>query len=384
MPNTMNKLPLAVAYFRMSKDEQTDSIEAQKARVYPFFEGKVRFVHEYIDSGKSGSKDTDKRINFLRMIEDLTVGSFSKGEEKVQFVCCLNSSRFGRLDTIEGAEHKQQLRKARVKLWTIDEIIDWNSATGRIVDAVKSEANNDLSLKIGSLGLAGRIRVTLEGKPNQTTPYGMAKEVTASSGEKLVIKRGQKFSKPKTWDSEFIPGDEREVEAIQFLFATFVSNDISFNQLAVRLTEADYPSPTGDGWRGDTITWMLSNPVYAGGLRIGVIPKGEFFRAIKGKETSVNEIDEDKKEEPTLVWGCHKGIIDRAVWDEAQRKIKRNFKTRRPPRKGGPYALTGIIHCGNCGRPMYGSRNPKGAVIYRCHRGEIDPTKNSLFKKSYG
>jgi DNA invertase Pin-like site-specific DNA recombinase len=67
-------LPLAVLYLRMSKHLQDTSIQAQRDKVYPFFQGKYRIIEEYIDEGKSGSHDTDKRENFLRLVRDLTIG----------------------------------------------------------------------------------------------------------------------------------------------------------------------------------------------------------------------------------------------------------------------------------------------------------------------
>jgi hypothetical protein len=113
---------------------------------------------------------------------------------------------------------------------------------------------------------------------------------------------------------------------------------------------------------------MLQNPVYVGSLRIGVNPKGAFFRCQGGKETPAHKTGEPT---PVVVANAHEGIIDRALWERVQAKIKRNFKQRRPPRNSGPYALSGIVVCGNCGRPMYASKDPTGRVIYRCHRVEV-------------
>jgi site-specific DNA recombinase len=391
-PNTIPKegrtmLPLAVFYGRMSKGEQTASIQEQRTRVYPYFQGKYEILEEYLDEGKSGSKDTKRRVAFLRMIRDLTEGKY-KG--KVRCIVCLDTSRFGRLDTIEGAEYKKALRNAKVKLETVtDGEIDWNSATGRIIDSVKSEGNHDLSIKIASKGLGGRIRVTKEGKPNQVTPYAMAKQVTSPTGEKIVVKRGQPFRTPKLWTSVFVPGDEAEVKAIQFAFTEYRANDISYNELAYRMSEKGFPSPTGDGWRSDTLTWMLQNPVYVGDLRIGQTSKGKFYRVSGAQEKPLSEIDETpasplrRLDMAVFCRNAHEGIIDRELYEAVQRKIKAKLKTRSHVHRHGAYSLSGIIHCGNCGKPMYGSKNEKGKTIYRCHRQEVDRCKPCRYWIAY-
>src|ERR1700730_16089930 len=113
----------AVLYYRMTSDKQDTSIPQQRKRVEAHFGSRYRIVEVYSDQGKSGSKDTDKRTEFLRMIHDLCEG---KHKGKVKYILCFDLSRFGRLDTLEGAEHKKVLRKSRVKLATVIEgLMDW-------------------------------------------------------------------------------------------------------------------------------------------------------------------------------------------------------------------------------------------------------------------
>jgi hypothetical protein len=126
---------------------------------------------------------------------------------------------------------------------------------------------------------------------------------------------------------------------------------------------------------------MLQNPVYAGGLRIGETPKGDFFRTHGGKEVAASEVEGES--EPVISWDCHQGIVSRDLWDCVQGKIRRKFKKRGTPRNHGPYALSGVIHCGNCGQPMYGSVNEKGVNIYRCHRPEVGPNNTCGYWIAY-
>jgi DNA invertase Pin-like site-specific DNA recombinase len=310
----------------MSSIKQDTSIVDQRAGVVPWAADKYDIREDYIDEGRSGSKDTRKRVAFLRMIDDLTTGKY-KG--KVKTILCLNFDRFGRLDTLAAAEHKRKLRDAGVRLDTpVDGVIDWSKSIDRIVDTVKSEAAHAVSLTIGEKGLRGRIRVTKEGRPNQRTPYGMVKRVTSTTGETIIVRRGERFSTPKTWKSEFCPGDEREAEAVRLLFETFDREDISFNGLAKKLRDGGFPSPTGDGWQGQYISWMLANPVYAGGLCMGKQRRGAFFvLGDDGEEVAKGDAGE-KLAGPLVVWDKHEGIVSRALFDKVQAKIARNYKPR--------------------------------------------------------
>jgi DNA invertase Pin-like site-specific DNA recombinase len=351
----------------MSTDKQEMSIADQEAKVNPWAKGRYRIVEAYRDEGKSASKDTKRRTAFLRMVKDVTEGKY-KG--KVRYILAVDKSRFDRLDTLDGAQFKKALRDAGAKFDSpLSGLIDWATPIGRLMDTVLSEANHQTPLLIAEKGLQGRIRVTKEGRPNQTTPYGMAKLVTSPTGDDIKVARKDRWATPKTWGSKFCPGEPAEAEGMRFAYTTFDGEDLSYNELAQRMYRKGYPPPGPAGeWHGDTLCWMLQNPVYAGGLRIGVQPKGKFFRTSGGRETAVSAAG---PAEAIITWGCHEGIIDRRLWDRVQAKIQRNFKKRRPPRKSGPYALTGIMHCGNCGRPMYASRMPDGRVIYRCRRGEL-------------
>jgi DNA invertase Pin-like site-specific DNA recombinase len=153
-----NDLPVAVVYYRCSTSKQDTSVATQRARVGPHFAAKYRLAEEYVDDGKSGSKDTEKRVDFLRMVHDLSIG---KHAGKVQAVLCLDTSRFGRLNTIRGAKYKEALMDAGVVLDTVtDGLIDWRTGVGRIVDTVRAEGNHETALLIAEKGLAGRIRVT--------------------------------------------------------------------------------------------------------------------------------------------------------------------------------------------------------------------------------
>ena len=108
----MNK---AVIYARYSSDSQTEqSIEGQ-LRVCKEFAERNGFVivKEYIDRAISGT--TDKRPDFLRMIEDSKSKSFD-------YVIVYQLDRFAR-NRYDSAHYKNILRKNDVKVLSAKENI---------------------------------------------------------------------------------------------------------------------------------------------------------------------------------------------------------------------------------------------------------------------
>src|ERR1039458_6259940 len=109
---TTEKWIPAAGYFRMSSDDQTTSIKQQEKEVVDLEQrGGFRIVERYYEEGRSGSKDQDLRTEFNRMLLDAAVGKFKA-------ILCYDSSRFARLDSIDGAIAKQMLRKHGVYLVT--------------------------------------------------------------------------------------------------------------------------------------------------------------------------------------------------------------------------------------------------------------------------
>ena len=314
-----NRIP-AVAYYRMSTDKQETSIGFQKTQVEARFKDRYQVVEEYLDEGKSGSKNTKKRTGFLGMIEDLCHG---KHKGKVKVVLCLDLSRFGRLDTITGAEYKKSLRRAGVRLETVNEgIIDWSTMTGRIMDSVLSESHNAFALLVGKKGLEGRIAKTKAGQFNGgSVPYGCFKHVMDDQGNELVIKRTNKFAKPKSWKGVLIPGDTEEVEAIRWLYEQFDVRDVSFRQLAIEAQEKGFPSPTGSGWRGQFVQATLGNHAYVGDAAIGKKSDGASSGTTRARSSPLMTCRASPA--PTVHRNAYKALIARDLWDRVQAKIAR-------------------------------------------------------------
>jgi len=355
----------AAAYLRMSSDQQDTSISQQKRQLMEFAQGRFEIAPEsiYKDEGKSGSKNTEKRTDFLRMLSDAP-------KAKWQVILCLDISRFGRLDSIEGAFAKKTLRDAGKKLHTVIEgEIDWNSTTGRIVDTVLSEAQHDYSVRLSQKTLIGKLDAFKRGELfGFKCPYGLARMIVDTRGTESIVPRVEMFTKPKGWKATLIAGDPEEVEVVRWLYETFNTRDVGFRWLAAELNRQQKPSPTGGRWCSKVVAEILDNEKYVGDLRLGERAVGAFWR-LEGDR--VVKSKERQKSGALSLKGTHDGIISRTIWERVQEKLKRRKAAHNHSHKEGGYALKGVLWCGNCGKPLYGNPNKKsdkktGKVKYVC------------------
>lgn len=357
----------AVAYLRMSGKKQDTSIEQQREQIEKWAtERGYRIIRWYIDEGKSGSKATEKRVAFLGMIHDAeAVGDF-------EVILCLDNSRFGRLDTYEGAIYKLRLRDCGVSLDTVlDGPSDWESEAGQIIDTVHTVKNSAYSRLLGQKSLKGRIEATKKGKPTGgRPPYGMKRLVTDDEGGQHTIDRASSFQTPPRWQVTYIPGDHDEIKIVRWLHQQYLKRDVSFRWLAWELNKRGVPGPLGGGWRGATVRQILTNRVYVGCCVIGKrVAKGSFHKAtpdgpepIRGKQ---RKYEDRPPEEHTVAEGAFKPIIPRKWFRAVQEKIVRNERHGWKPQHDAGHPLTGILRCGHCGGRMNARKKPSG-TIYLC------------------
>ena len=181
----------AVAYLRMSSDDQTTSIAQQRREVQAYAaDHGYEIVSEYVDDGKSGSKDQHKRIEFAKMLTDAASHDF-------QAVLCWTTSRFARLDSFDAVIAKQALRTHGIHLNTVKEgKIDWNTFEGRILDVLRSESDHKFSRDISASTLRGRLDALNRGFwPNGAVPYGYDR-LYFNDDHSHLAKRADAFRKP--------------------------------------------------------------------------------------------------------------------------------------------------------------------------------------------
>lgn len=361
----------ACVYLRMSTDRQDTSIEIQTKRLLELAEREgYEIIQWFKDEGRSGSKDTRKRVDWLKMLASAPTAEW-------EVILCYNRARFSRLDSIEEGDPKLMLRLAGKSLHTIFEgKMDWNTSEGRIVDAVHTEASHRYAVELGRGTLEGRLNAFLRGKGyGQICPYGLARRITDSQGQVHLVPRSENFKRPKGWSQVFVSGDPLEVETVLWLFNEYATKDVGYRWLARQLNEKGIPSPYGVKWLASRVAWILQNVTYVGDLQLGKRASGAFARLEGGEVIPAQRGSRSEKKAGLILQNTHQGIIERSLWNKVQEKIQRNGREeRRRPRGEGGFALKGVMVCGHCRRDLYGRREMgkkgSGRIAYFCRNWE--------------
>lgn len=135
---------------------------------------------------------------------------------------------------------------------------------------------------------------------------------------------------------------EPEAEMVRAIFRAYSQGGASQYRIARELNQAGMLRAEEAPWNAKQVGRILDNPAYCG-------------RCILDGE---------------LVRGNWEPIVDQLTWERAREvrtADKRRAKLLRAA-KGGPYLLSGMLHCGFCGRRLVhrSTRNGEGNGIYLC------------------
>lgn len=348
-------------YLRMSSDQQDTSIAQQRkeCRRHAAEKGWV-IVAEYLDEGKSGSRNQSKRLGFLQLIADSSEGNFTA-------ILCYDTSRFSRLDSLNVAETKKILRDNGIVLETVREgRIDWSTSMGRMADAMLAEGNHMFAVKISETSLRGRASKLADGFwPFGRVPLGFDREYYENGVVKYTNKRTELFRKPMSWRLK-LKINEDEAKIVRMAFEKYASSDISLRGLTRWMSEQGTTSPRGKqpGWSIRSMDEILKNPVYAGDISMG----GRRTGGTKGTHNQA---------EAVINSGAVPAIVSREIWNTCQKKLVERQKYRRSVRSTsfrGSGPLSGILICGHCGFRMCRKTLSTGKIIYRCTSPIIRPS----------
>ncbi len=341
------ELEPAVAYLRMSSDPQEGSVEQQRSEITKLAEQTGRrIIREYIDSGKSGSKETEKRTDFLKMIRDSHKKDF-------RVILCWDLQRFGRLDPLKAAAYKDTLRTNGVYLHTCKEgVIKWDRFEEYILDAVYQGAAHEYSKSLSRDTIRGRLDMLARGEyPNGKVPFGYDKLYVSPEGREYPVKRSETFKKGKGW-KRYLVINEEEAKVVKFIFREYVDKDTSMREIARRI-KAVRPKGDNELWTKDTVRATLTNKTYAGFAHIGGLRN-----RLRAKEAH-NRFGYHERA------GVVNAIVSLEDYEVAVAKIAKNKEENRKvhPTKSSP--LSGILYCGHCKYALdKHSRSDRGGKRY--------------------
>lgn len=205
------------------------------------------------------------------------------------------------------------LRRARAVLVEADgAVTDPRSLPGRIVAIVKAEGAAEERRKIVERTVAGRRRLSAEGRPMTTIPYG--RRYDHAAGE---------------WST-----DPREMAVYRRIFRE-VLDGTSLHRLATRLNGEGITAPKGGSWEASSLRRMIRNSTAV------------------GRMTSYGH--------PIT---CPP-VVDEVTQRRAVAEMEKG-RTRSGPTAKYPALLRKILACGVCGGPMHVAVGRPGLVWYRC------------------
>lgn len=312
-------------YCRVSteKDDQANSFEAQQRYFKEYIDRKPEWEHyrTYADEGISGTS-TIKRAQFNRMIADAREGRFG-------LIITKEVSRFSRniLDTIS---YTRELRALGVGVLFVNDGIN------------TLEPDSELRLSI-----MGSIAQEESRKTSTRVKWGQTRQMERGVvfGRSLLgydVKGGKISVNPEG------------AEIVRLIFRKYGIENKSTSEISRELRNEGYKTLSGsDYWSPAHIIKILKNEKYVGDL-------------VQKKTITPDYLSHTKKynhgEEPMITLrDHHEPIIDRELWNEVQKELKRRNKhSVRSMGRSAIYAFSGKIECGECGASFV-SRSKKRA-----------------------
>jgi DNA invertase Pin-like site-specific DNA recombinase len=354
----------AVAYYRMSTDDQEDSIPQQREAVRKYAAEKgYRLVREYQDEGISGDS-TEDREQFLQMIADARdLGDF-------RAIMCWDQKRFGRFDSIEAGYYCFPLKRAGVILALVNGgVIDFNDHTSRIVANVTQEgAHKDLRDHAANVTRGMQRSLENAGWVGKA-PYAYRLE-------------GPKYHKRLVLD------DAHKAAVVRRIFREYAAGR-SMNAIAAGLDADHIANPHGQvhalggppAWRADTIKVILENPAYVGDYRGRQYVHAKY--ETRGPGGRSEKTGGKRRRRPPSEWeikpDTHEAVVDRETFAAAQARIARG-RTGRSNHYADdehPYLLHGLLRCGRCGCDLWGMRDGNGPAAGRTRYYECSNRKHN-------
>lgn len=343
----------AGAYYRMSTDDQATSVPGQRSAVMPFAaEHGFQIVAEYIDEGISGDA-TEKRKEFQRMIADAVAG-------KIKAILCWDQDRFGRFDSIEAGYWIHPLRKAGVRLVTVNEgTINWDDFTGRVMYSLKQEGKHQYLRDLSRNTMRGMLQKAQQGLwVCGPPPLGYV------VGDDMRLRLGERH----------------DVEAVRSLFEGYLSGH-SLRTLTEAMNAKGLQTARGNPFHYVAVRFILKNRNYTGDMIWNVRTESK-YNSIRGGRVDSKARGSKLTDQADWVVtpGAHPPIVSLEEFEAVQERL-RSHRPSTPLKAGGLYVLSGLLRCAKCGSAMSGNTY-SGIPYYVCsayfHRGASFCQRNAV------
>lgn len=314
----------AVIYARFSSDRQREeSIEGQLRECHEYAQKNgITIVHEYVDRALSASKDTEKRLDFLKMIRDSAKGQF-------EAVLVWKLDRFSR-DRYDSAQYKHILKKNGVRVISATEPI--------------SEGPEGIILEAMLEGIAEYYSAELSVKIHR----GQKENALKCRNNGGVIPLGYKLGA-----DQVLEVDPVTAPIVQEIFKRYADGE-TIKEIQTDLNKRGLKTSYGQPFHYSAFSTILKNRKYIGEYKYQdvVIPNGI------------------------------PAIVEQDIFDRAQMRRERNRRAPAAAKAEDAYLLTTKLFCGKCGKMMVGeSGKGRAGRIYRYYKCHSAKNKTGCDKK---
>lgn len=313
------------AYARVSSgsEDQLNSFAAQIRYYTELLQNSTDavFVDMYADQGITGTSAA-KRTEFQRLMSDCRKG-------KVDRILVKSISRFAR-NTKDSLEAVRELKTLGISVYFEKENIDTAEVSSEMMLAIYSQFAQEESMSISRNCRMGIHKRMMDGTyKTASTPFGY----------------------------DYVDGklkiNPEKAKIVKQIFDWYVSG-IGMNEIATRLNLQGVRNKI---WRHGTIRCILTNEKYIGDTLLqkhfstDTLP----FRSVRNRG--------EKKQ--YYVKGTHEPIIEKTVFDNAQKMLSEKNKPSGLAKEHSPFSKK--IVCGNCGNTF--RRKPrKDCVCWVCRK----------------
>jgi site-specific DNA recombinase len=333
----LRSAPIADLYHRLSTDPQEKgfSLDSQRAGTYRLAEQEgyqVGHCWEETDSGFDM-----ERVQLQTMLARAQ-------RHEIDAVIVYRMDRLAR-NALGRSWLRYELQKHGVKVLSVKDPIAEGFA-GQIQESVMGIVDEMERTKINDRMTEGRKTAALHGR----FPHGGAALLYGYD----YIKEPDPASRSGFTGRRVI--NEREASVIREMFTLF-DTGMALSAIARTLNERGVPTANnGAAWTGTVIRKMLQNEAYIGITRVfkyrSVAPATRRVARSKSKNLVPRPIEESI----VLPEGMTPAIIERDVWEHAQRRLAAN-QIRTATNARHTYLFSGYIRCGRCGKAYVGTRS---------------------------
>ncbi|MBS4188690.1 recombinase family protein [Bacillus sp. FJAT-49705] len=336
-------MKIGAIYARASTNKQGDTIEHQVDMIKEFAKRTnievvfdERFIYE--EEGESGFKTTLlQRPAMRRLLHDIDSGLIS-------IVFFKGISRFAR-DSGETITTAKRLINKGIRMISLEENYDSLRDDPTMFQIFAVMAENESRKTSIRVSLGNKQRARNGDWAGTVTPMGYkkVKDLPEEDLKNKLISQGRRMHS--------LHPDEYAL-VIQKVFHLFVKENLGRKRIVSRINEQGYRTREGKLFQEKHIIDMLTNEAYIGNIVYGKTRYN--YVEDEEKDKKIQQVVHIKEEDWVRTENAHPAIIEKEVFEMAQKKINENKQTFAHPQKfnAAKHPLTGLLKCGLCGGNM--------------------------------